>query len=81
MPMLGYVSSVIEYDDFILIVSERDTYEADNIHFLHMYTETVYTAYTYDAEIIWRSAVDSTDYERLAEIKKAYEEERDRFNK
>ncbi len=81
MPMLGYVSSVIEYDDFILIVSERDTYEADNIHFLHMYTETVYTAYTYDAEIIWRSAVDSTDYERLAEIKKAYEEEQDRFNK
>lgn len=78
---LGDVISCIKYNDFALIVSERDTYEADNIHFLHMYTETVYTAYTYDAEIIWRSAVDSTDYERLAEIKKAYEEEQERFNK
>ncbi len=70
---LGDVISCIKYNDFVLIVSERDTYEAENIHFLHMYTETVYTAYTYDAEIIWRSAVDSTDYEKLAQVKEKYD--------
>lgn len=85
MPMLGYVSSVIEYDDFILIVSERDTKWFEYVPMIYSsipsYTETVYSAYTYDGELIWRSSVDSTDYERLAEIKKAYEEEQDRFNK
>lgn len=85
MPMLGYVSSVIEYDDFILIVSERDTKWFEYVPMVYSsipsYTETVYSAYTYEGELIWRSAVDSTDYERLAAIKKAYEEEQDRFNK
>ncbi len=81
----GYVSSVIYYDDFILIISERDTKWFEYVPMVYSsmpsYTETVYTAYTYDAEIIWRSAVDSTDYERLAEIKKEYEEEQERFKK
>lgn len=81
----GYVSSVIYYDDFVLIISERDTKWFEYVPMVYSsipsYTETVYTAYTYDTEIIWRSAVDSTDYERLAEIKKAYEEEQARINK
>mgnify|MGYP003300589931 CR=1 FL=1 len=81
----GYVSSVIYYDDFVLIISEHDTKWFEYVPMVYSsmpsYTETVYTAYTYDAEIIWRSAVDSTDYERLAEIKKAYEEEQERFAK
>jgi hypothetical protein len=81
----GYVSSVIEYDDFVLIISERNTKWFEYVPMVYSsipsYTETVYTAYTYDAEIIWRSAVDSTDYERLAEIKKEYEEEQERFKK
>ena len=81
----GYVSSVIYYDDFVLIISERNTKWFEYVPMIYSsmpsYTETVYTAYTYDAEIIWRSAVDSTDYERLAEIKKAYEEEQERFKK
>ncbi len=85
MPMLGYVSSVIEYDDFVLIVSKRDTKWFEYVPMIYStipsYTETVYSAYTYDGELIWRSAVDSTDYERLAEVKKAYEEERERINK
>jgi len=81
----GYVSSVIYYDDFVLIISERNTKWFEYVPMVYSsmpsYTETVYTAYTYDAEIIWRSAVDSTDYERLAEIKKEYEEEQERFAK
>jgi hypothetical protein len=81
----GYVSSVIYYDDFVLIISERNTKWFEYVPMVYSsipsYTETVYTAYTYDAEIIWRSAVDSTDYERLAEIKKEYEEEQERFKK
>ena len=85
LPKLGYVSSVIEYDDFVLIISERNTKWFEYVPMIYStipsYTETVYKAYTYDAEIIWRSAVDSTDYERLAEIKKEYEEEQERFKK
>lgn len=81
----GHVSSVIYYDDLILIISEHDTKWFEYVPMIYSsmpsYTETVYTAYTYDAEIIWRSAVDSTDYERLAEIKKEYDEERARINK
>ena len=68
----GYVSSVIYYDDFVLIISERNTKWFEYVPMVYSsmpsYTETVYTAYTYDAEIIWRSAVDSTDYERLSEM-------------
>ena len=85
LPKLGYVSSVIEYDDFVLIISERNTKWFEYVPMIYStipsYTETVYTAYTYDAEIIWRSAVDSTDYERLAEIKKEYEAEQERIKK
>lgn len=79
----GYVSSVIYYDDFVLIISERNTKWFEYVPIVYStipsYTETVYTAYTYNAEIIWRSAVDSTDYERLAEIKKEYDEWQKRF--
>ena len=79
----GNVISVIYYDDFVLIISERNTKWFEYVPIVYSsipsYTETVYTAYTYDAEIIWRSAVDSTDYERLAEIKKEYDEWQKRF--
>jgi hypothetical protein len=79
----GNVISVIYYDDFVLIISERNTKWFEYVPMVYSsmpsYTETVYTAYTYDAEIIWRSAVDSTDYERLAEIKKEYDEWQKRF--
>ncbi len=81
----GYVSSVIYYDDFVLIISEHNTKWFEYVPMVYSsipsYTETVYTAYTYGAEIIWRSAVDSTDYERLAKVKKEYEEEQERFKK
>ena len=81
----GNVTSVIYYDDFVLIISERNTkwFEYTPMIYSSMpsYTETVYTAYTYDAEMIWRSAVDSTDYEELAAIKKEYDEEQARIKK
>ena len=37
------------------------------------YTETVYSAYTKDGELIWRSAVDSSDYEKFREISEKYD--------
>lgn len=69
---------VIEYDDFVLIVSGRFTssytclryYASSTIDVKSYYTETVYAGYTKDGELIWRTAVDSTSY---AAIKDYYE--------
>ena len=81
----GDVTGVIEYDDFVLIISERDTKWFEYTPMLYStipsYTETVYTAHALDGTILWRTAVDSTDYARLAAVKKEYMEERERFEK
>ena len=63
---------IIEYDDFVLFVSahytfneyERVTFRSTIPYYWHC-NETVYTAYSYDGEIIWRATADSTDYEAL----------------
>lgn len=68
-------SKVIEYDGFVLLVYSRFTSDYDHkIHgFLSTiqpsfyYRETVYEAYAKTGELLWRSAVDSTDYDFLRE--------------
>ena len=81
----GNVTGVIEYDDFVLIISERNTKMYPYLPMFWSshcyYTETVYTAHALDGTILWRTAVDSTDYARLAAVKKEYMEERERFEK
>ncbi len=81
----GYVTGVIEYDDFVLIISERDTKWFEYVPMIYStipaYTETVYTAHALDGTILWRTAVDSTDYARLAAIRQEYNEEQERFEK
>ncbi len=63
----GSVSSIIEYDDFVLVVSTHNTgvYEKMPIYVssIWFYTETVYSAYSKDGKLLWRSAVDSTRYD------------------
>jgi hypothetical protein len=79
MPHLA--TAVIEYDDFILLVSEHDTkhyYPLLLMSTPFSFTETVYTAYSHDGEILWRAAVDSTDYESLARLE-AEKEKYDKF--
>ncbi len=64
---------MIEYDDFVLLVGDRFTSDYDLIENglssvfspKQLYIETVYAAYTKKGELIWRIAVDSTDYEFL----------------
>lgn len=81
----GSVSSVVEYDDFVLIISERNTKMYPYLPMFWSsycyYTETVYTAHALDGTILWRTAVDSTDYARLAAVKKEYMEEREKIEK
>lgn len=69
----GRVTLAVEYDDFILIVSERNTKQFTHsvplvFSGLYFYTETVYSAYSRDGELIWRTSTDSTDYEKFDEI-------------
>ncbi len=76
----SYAVEIIEYEDFVLFVSSHHTYNEYKIisfsstksPYLEC-SESVYTAYSYDGEILWRATVDSTDYEalqkRLDEIK------------
>ena len=67
---------LIEYDDFVLFVSDRFTSDYDLIKdgvkavipITFYYRETVYAAYTKDGELIWRTAVDSTNYEMIKEL-------------
>lgn len=72
----GRVQSVIYYDDFILFISENDTklfpFNSPVSSTLLFYSEAVYAAYTYDGELIWRCARDSTDYELFAELEEKY---------
>ena len=79
--MRHLATAVIEYDDFILLVSEHDTkhyYPLLLMSTPFSFTETVYTAYSHDGEILWRAAVDSTDYESLARLE-AQKEKYDKF--
>ena len=66
---------IIEYDSFVLFISTHHTYNdyegisaSSTIPPFSHATETVYTAYSYDGEIIWRATVDTTDYEALQEM-------------
>ncbi len=81
----GKVRAVIEYDYFVLIISVRDTKRFENVPMIYStiptYTETVYTAHALDGNILWRTAVDSTDYARLAAIEQEYREEQEQFEK
>ncbi len=73
----GRVTAVIEYDDFILIISEHDTkhyYANPLMSTPFSYTETVYTAHALDGTILWRTAVDSTEYAALYELDKRNEQ-------
>ena len=81
----GSVSSVIEYDDFVLIISERNTKMYPYLPMFwsshRYYTETVYTAHALDGTILWRTAVDSTNYAQLAAVRQQCEDERKEFEK
>lgn len=75
--VLDYLGAeLIEYDDFVLFVSDRFTSDYDLIKdgvkavipITFYYRETVYAAYTKDGELIWRTAVDSTNYEMIKEL-------------
>ena len=60
----GYPQAFIDYDDFYLIVSENNTgvYEdtPPAISSIWYYTETVYSAYDYNGELLFRASVDSS---------------------
>ena len=68
-------SKVFEYDTFVLHVYTRYTsvYRLSthgmlsSIQPISYYRETVYEAYTKTGKLLWRSAVDSTDYDFLRE--------------
>jgi len=69
--MSHLVTAFIEYDGFTLLVSEHDTkhyYPLLIMSSPFCFTETVYTAYAPDGTILWRTAVDSTDYDDLARL-------------
>ena len=68
----GWVKAYIDYGDFYLIVSERNTGEYENtpgyISSIWYYTETVYSAYNHNGELIFRDAVESSpDYDSIVE--------------
>lgn len=81
----GNVTGVIEYDDFVLIISERNTQMYPYLPMFWSshcyYTETVYTAHALDGTILWRTAVDSTDYAQLVAVKQLCEDERKELEK
>ena len=67
----GRPCAYIDYGDFYLIVSERETgsYERTPavISSIWYYTETVYSAYEWSGKLIFRSSVDSSpDYDLIA---------------
>lgn len=68
----GWIKAYLDYGDFYLIVSERNTGEYENtpgyISSIWYYTETVYSAYNYNGELIFRESVDSSpDYDSIVE--------------
>ncbi len=69
----GEPEAFIDYGDFYLIVSENITgiYEKTPpmISATWFYTETVYSAYNYDGELLFRTSMDSSpDYDAQSEI-------------
>ena len=68
----GTPSAFIDYGDFYLIVSENITGEYENtplmISSIWYYTETVYSGYDNNGNLIFRTAVDSSpDYDAMAQ--------------
>ncbi len=67
----GFITCVLDYGAFILVVSENDTGIYENqpkwINMTWNYTETVYAAYDLQGNLLWKTAVDSSpDYDALA---------------
>lgn len=66
-------SELIDYGDFVLSVGNRYTSDYDFLkdglssvlQIKSFYTETVYAAYTKQGELIWRTAVDSSNYDMI----------------
>ena len=68
----GDPRAYIDYGDFYLIVSERETGIYENtppmISSIWYYTETVYSGYSQDGALLFRAAVDSSpDYDARVE--------------
>ena len=64
----GRVTAFIDYGDYYLVVSENITGIYENtpltISSIWYYTETVYSLYNYNSEMIMRASVDSSpDYD------------------
>ena len=64
----GRVTAFIDYADYYLVVSENITSIYENtpltISSIWYYTETVYSLYNYNGEMIMRASVDSSpDYD------------------
>ena len=73
----GTPTAYIEYEDFYLIVSENVTGEYEKtpefISSIWYYTETVYSGYDYDGELLFRASVDSTpDYDARLNVLQNY---------
>ena len=68
----GTANAFIDYGDFYLIVSENITGEYEHtppmISSIWYYTESVYSAYDYSGNLIFRASVDSSpDYDALVQ--------------
>ena len=68
----GTPHAFIDYGDYYLIISENVTSEYENtppmVSSIWYYTETVYSAYDYNGDLLFRTAVDSSpDFDVLAE--------------
>ena len=68
----GTPHSFIDYGDYYLIISENVTGKYEKtppmVSSILYYTETVYSAYDYNGELLFRTAVDSSpDYDAMAE--------------
>ena len=68
----GRPTALMSYEDFYLIVSENNTGVYENtppfINSVWYYTETVYSGYDNNGNLIFRASVDSTpDYDALVD--------------
>ena len=66
----GLPTAFIDYGDFYLVVSERVTGEYENtplyVSAIWYYTETVYSAYGQEGDLLFRASVDSSpDYDSM----------------
>ena len=70
----SYGGKVIEYDDFVLFISthytvtDYDLWGFGDPYPEHLYHESVYSAYSYDGELLWRATIDTSDYENIEKI-------------